>query len=315
MNRPTTSIVSDQIVIDLRTCCSKDEAAAKLLGWLRGPIYHKFIDVTTSDIQKENIKTQNPSISIPYRNPRGDLPFQPEPNPEALKIPPDPMPYRIQVDQLKHLHSLEGTLGGSLEAQLLELHEAALLEFYEATEEPDLESKANAVEYWKQQIRQAAAYLRDIDDELANDDESKLKLDKKASKKAGEPQILLNSLDRWAKKKYKLSIFDDVIAVDIQNSVEEEETFSGDGTLKKPYADNLFTTMAFLIEAFSKTAQVYHSENGPVVIAIARKLEALAKEALGGIDVLPGQRKGAIKLRILEAMKRKKYALGKNRDG
>lgn len=290
MNNPSNFLPSDQIIIDLRTTCSKDEAAAKLLGWLRGPIHPKYIQITTSEVQKKKNEEQNPA---------------------TLDGLHDSLPYRISEAQLKNLHSLDCTLAGSLNAQLLELHDAALLEFDDAMVEPDLEVKANAVEYWKNQIRRAAAYLRDIDDELANGDESELKVDKKASKKAEVPQILLSSLDRWAKKKYNFSIFDDVKSdiseIAILDDVHED--FSEDGTLKKVYADNLLFTLALFVEAFSKTATRYHKEDGPVVIAIAKKMEELAKEANGGSDVPTGQKHGAIKLRITEAMKRKKKIL------
>lgn len=282
-NKP---IDSDQIIIDFRTSCSKDEAAAKLLGWLRGPIYPKYIKFTSG---KKKDTQASGSISDQSSS--------------------DSLPDRIEENQLKSLYSLDCTLGGSLESQLMELYEVARLEFSDAMVEPDLENKANTVLYWERQICQAASYLRDIDDELETGEESVLKLDKKASKKAGSPQILLNSLDRWAKKKYKFSIFGDITDGEAPKIIEEGEVFSEDGSLKKVYADNLFTTMAFLIEAFSKTMPVYHSEHGPVVIAIARKIEALAKEACGGADSLPGQKQGAIKLRIGEAMRRKKKVL------
>ena len=308
MNKSLNSFDSDEIVIDLRTTCSKDEAAAKLLGWLRGPIYPKYIQVTTSEIQKRKNEEPKPTIAIPYKNPHGDRPFSPEPNPVALDSVHDPLPHRFDAAQLKNLHSLDCTLSGSLEAQLLELHGAALLEFDDAMVEPDLENKASAVEYWKKQIRLAAKYLRDIDDELSNDDGSILKIDKKASKEAGSPQLRLSSLDLWSRRKYGISIFEDDANVS-QQTIEDAEASSEDGSLKKVAANNLYVTLAFFVDAFSKTATAYHSESGPTVIAIAKKIEAVAKAANGKDGVPDGQRHGAIKLRIVEAMKRKKIIL------
>ena len=311
MNQSLHSFNSDEIVIDLRTTCSKDEATAKLLGWLRGPIYPKYIQVATSEIQKTKNEESKQAIAIPYKNPHGDRPFFPEPNPAALDSVHDPLSYRIDEAQLKNLHSLDCTLSGSLEAQLLELHGAALLDFSDAVVEPDLEIKANAVLYWEKQIRLAAKYLRDIDDELAIGDDSKLKVDKKASKNAGTPQLRLSSLDLWARKKYNIYIFEDDVDVPRKN-MQDDENLSDKGSLKKVSANNLYVTLAFFVDAFSKTATAYHSESGPTVIAIAKRIEAVAKAANGKDGVPDGQSHGAIKLRIVEAMKRKKRILSIN---
>lgn len=42
--------VADEIVVDLSTSCTKDVAVAKLLGWMRGPIRRRYIEVTADGI-------------------------------------------------------------------------------------------------------------------------------------------------------------------------------------------------------------------------------------------------------------------------
>ena len=49
----------DEIVTDLRTSCSKDEAVAKILGWMQGPIRHKYIKVTEHGIPVEQLPTMH----------------------------------------------------------------------------------------------------------------------------------------------------------------------------------------------------------------------------------------------------------------
>lgn len=311
MNKPLNSFDSDEIVIDLRTTCSKDEAAAKLLGWLRGPIYSKYIQITTSEIQKTKNEQQKPDIAIPYKNPHGDRPFSPEPNPAALDSLHDPLPYRINETQLKNLHSLDCTLSGSLEAQLLELHGAALLEFDDAMVEPDLENKASAVEYWKKQIRLAAKYLRDIDDELSNDD-AILKIDKKASKEAGSPQLRLSSLDLWARRKYSISIFQDDDSEVADDEAEEDST---EDELKSIAANNLYATLALLGEEYAMKNTGYLKKNGDInITALSQHIEQLGKDKTKtdknpSGDIIQGLRVGVISDRLREAFKRLKEKL------
>lgn len=253
MNQPVKTFDPDEIVIDLRTSCSKDEAAAKLLGWLRGPIYPKYIKVTSGaqeDTQASgSILDQSASNSLPYR---------------------------IEEHELKNLHSLDCTLGGSLQSQLMELHEAARLEFSNAMVEPDLEIKANAVLYWEKQIRQAAAYLRDIDDELANGDVSELRLDKKASKKAGSPRILLSSLNRWAKTKYKFSIFDD----DVNSNSQRDDDDPGltEEPLEKTKAKNIVITLALMTDFIAASHPIYRNGEDPNYISIAKDIVSVANK-------------------------------------
>jgi hypothetical protein len=165
--------------------------------------------------------------------------------------------------------------------------------------------------------RSAHRHLCDINYELAKSEQSILKLDLVATKTPGEPHIEIASLDAWWKDRGNGSIYSitpylaafgdkkvDLSAEQGESCVEVEA-----GNV---LTDNLYVSFAILVEAFSKTATAYHSENGPTVIAIAKRIETLAKEANGGKDYLPGQRHGAIKLKIVEAMKRKRAKLPRN---
>lgn len=51
----------DSIYIDPRTSCTKDEAIAKLLGWMRGDIRHKYIEMTLEGVPAESL-THMPSF-------------------------------------------------------------------------------------------------------------------------------------------------------------------------------------------------------------------------------------------------------------
>ena len=45
----------DDIVIDLRASCTKDEAIAKLLGWLKGPLHPKYIRVSERGLDESHL--------------------------------------------------------------------------------------------------------------------------------------------------------------------------------------------------------------------------------------------------------------------
>jgi hypothetical protein len=258
----------DEILIDIRTSCTKDEAAAKMLGWMRGSIRRKFVRVTEQG---------------------------------------------ISADQLPSLHSFEG----SLQEHLQELHEAARLEFVRAVEKgaatTAIQAKEERVSECRNLISKAASYLMSIDEELAKDDLSDLKIDRSATTKTGVVHVTLRSLDQWAIKNYGISVIAPMHSLDgefaIDRSDERQEHMSeASGGLGSTSAKHLYTTLAFLVEAFSKTAPKYHkSEGSPNVSAIADYMEKAAEVANKG--PMAGQGKEAIKKRIAAAMKAKKEGL------
>ena len=268
---------ADEISIDFSTSCTRDEAVAKLLGWMRGPIRRKYINVTEDGISE---------------------------------------------DQLPYLHRMDEPI----KEQLLELREVAQQRLYEAFDTDDKLSTAESrkvlinavdeVERHSQRIYQAAQYFRDIDDELANGEESKLRVDETRTKTLSDPYIALSSLDAWAQEKYRISILaQEDVSPTIDGVIDQlkqpEDNSRQNGGLGKIKADNLYVTLALFVEAISETGTKYHNPSGPVVINIAEKIATFGKTKFGKGTYIPGQSKEAIKLSIVEAMKRMK----KTKDG
>jgi len=252
----------DEILVDLRTSCTKEEAVAKMLGWLQGHIRQKYVRVSE---------------------------------------------HGVSADQLPSLHSLDG----SLQEQLLELQEAARLEFVKAAEtgaaHEVIQAKDEAVIEYGNLINRAASYLLDIDDELTKGDLSDLRIDHSATENSGVVHISLRSLDRWATKHYGISVIaptqklSDQIANDRPDE-RQDKVSEVNGGLGATSTKHLYTTFAFLIEAFSKTATKYHKGDGsPNVMAIAEFLERVAKTS-DKAPPMDGQGREAIKKRIAKAM-------------
>lgn len=275
---PIMITAADEIFIDFSTSCTRDVAVAKMLGWMRGPIRRRLVNMTSDGISE---------------------------------------------DQLPYLHSLEDPI----KDQLLELRDAAQQRLYKAFEADNelssdesrqlLSDAVDDVDRHTQKIYLAAKYFRAIDDELAKDDESELRVDKVATIALNDPFIALSSLDAWAKNTYQISIFlDGDAAPTVGNVIDQlkqrKDDFPQEGGLGKVKADNLYTSFAFLVEAFSQSATGYHDDNGPIVMAISLKIEELAKKAYGDIEFLPNQGHEAIRKNIGEAMRRKKHALKDN---
>jgi hypothetical protein len=211
------------------------------------------------------------------------------------------------ADQLSSMQSL----GGSLQDQLLELREAARLEFVKAAELGAafevIQGKEKAVIECDAMINRAASYLLDIDDEIAKGDASELRIDHSATKNSGVVHITLRSLDRWATKNYGISVtgplqkFGGQLANDRPDE-RQDEVSEANGGLGATSTRHLHTTFAFLVEAFSKTATKYHKGDGsPNVMAIAEFLEGAAKESAKA-PPMDGQGREAIKKRIAKAM-------------
>lgn len=79
--------------------------------------------------------------------------------------------------------------------------------------------------------------------------------------------------------------------------------------LSKTKSDNLYTTFAFLLEAFLENAPPkYKRKNEPNISAIAKKIEELATIANNN-ESLKSQRIESIKERIEEALRVKKQQL------
>ena len=46
---------SEQFTLKFKSSCSKDDAVAKLLGWLKGPIHHEVIEITEHGVSLEQL--------------------------------------------------------------------------------------------------------------------------------------------------------------------------------------------------------------------------------------------------------------------
>jgi hypothetical protein len=173
----------------------------------------------------------------------------------------------------------------------------------------DLRDKEEAVIRCDDLLRKAAAYLRDIEDEISKGDSSELKIDRRATEKTAETHLTLNSVDRWAKAKYGISIIDhpSTLSLDqntaaINNNLAEPAR-DIKGGLSKTKADNLYTTFALLLEAFCLKFPTYTS-NGD--INVSATADHLSKQSEIAGKPIQGQSSESIKGHIEEALKVKK---------
>lgn len=259
----------DESIYDFSASCTVDVAVAKMLGWM-----HQ---------HKRRARTQVTE-------------------------------YGISADQLAGLPTL-----GSLDDQLRELVGAAKRRLNEAADKDmppeELNRLSGEVLDNEEKLKTAMKYRRSIVDEVAKGEKSELNIDKGATESAGETYITLDSVERWARKIHGVSIDgaqekSTVSAATADTSGDEQED---DGNPKDPLsrtrADHLFTTFAFLVEAFGATAVAKYGDRGDLnVKAIAERLEALANEANKN-EPLKGQSAEAIKGRIEEAMRIKRGKL------
>jgi hypothetical protein len=174
------------------------------------------------------------------------------------------------------------------------------------TEEVVAEKLAAIKEFDIDYVNKARTYLCHINDELTKGARSELRL----TSTNGGSRITLKSLDEWASKEYKISIFKNlesntVSAMPPKNSQHEAE-FDGKGRMSQKAVDSLYTTFAFLLEAFlssKENALSYGAMDKPKVSSIAELLCELA--AAVDESEINGQSKESIKTRIEEAMNRK----------
>ena len=191
---------------------------------------------------------------------------------------------------------------------------AKLAEAFEAGDDWELTEKLNdEVDYWDEQIILAAFYFRDIDDELAKKDDSALRIDKAATENSGEEHISLNSLDLWAKNKYRISILDLPRAYqthsNLAESLDTNSETGEDETLSTTKAVHIFTTLAIAVEELAKLKRnLAKPDERPNVSALARYLSMRATEANNGND-FEGQSKHVLEKRITEALRIKNNKL------
>lgn len=260
----------DEVTVNLRTSCTRDEAVIKMFGWMQGPI-HK-IDRATND----------------------------------------PLGQMLQLGEFK----------GSLSEALQKRREAARQALIDAADAGadglEVLDKEYAVKQIDLLIVDAMNRLYDIDAEIAKGQESALVKDLNATDKYGEDHLTLRSLDAWTRSVYAISILgQDYESPPTNECVEAGAVISDadesdlDGVLSKPIADNLYTTLAYLVENLCATVgPSLRSGDDPNVSQVAARISNLTNDKLG--DPLPGQsvesiRKHLAKARIVKAEKLAKH--------
>lgn len=240
---------------------------------------------------------------------------------------------RISKEALPHLELFPGTIWELLTEQ----HENSKLAYSDAwkkkASEEDLYKLEMNIENWLVVISKAKQYHRDIDDEIAKNVDSELRIILSSTNNSNETYISLNSLDKWAMKKYGISVLDyqksnflktgidtppaaDVPKKDLAAQVADVDIDESDvkGALSKTVANNLYITFALLIEDLTKGAGgMYRHPDGRLNVAnVATYLLNLAEEAAkgtGGKTTLPGQGVRTIKTHIDKAIAVKRDAL------
>lgn len=231
----------DELLVDLRTSCTKVEAITKLLGMAA----RKPVRVTQG---------------------RGGNPYEAE-------------------DE-----ELEGEEVTILDA-LADARDSALCDLDDAREEKDQlkidECKRRVVKY-DELMRRAHRYACDLDDELAKESGSKLRVDQQVTKATGQLHIYLTSLDEWSQGKYGVTLLDALKSrsLDKETTNDLEDARSENGGLSRKSATSLYISFAVLMECFvEKCGGEFGSPEKPIVETLAQYLSEKAKP--------PGKRKPA----------------------
>jgi len=209
----------DEVLIDTRSSCTKEQAVIKLLGWMRGPALKRVIRLVDG------------------------------------VIPDSELPHYCFADE-------------SLDEFLAERRERASNAFRNAVasglySHADLVALEDEVGKCDGLIEKAAIYHRDITDDLADTAAGTLRVDADETARQGTPHITLNSLDRWARKKYGISIFDKSTSHDAKDdlnntpNIEPDPDEGGDvsgsksrGGLGSVKSRNLIKVLNLFVSAF-----------------------------------------------------------------
>jgi len=267
-----------------KTSCTSEEIAAKLLGWMLGPL--RLDDI---NIDKEQISEK-------------ELPFLASLNKSIS--------YHLEELRERALQELINVWLPFSESNK-DSEDYALLK-------KNLDAKMAEVERIDNLFKSADSYLLDIDEEIDKGELSALKIDKDATGKSGVTHVKLRSADRWTQEKYGVSILnrspsEPATEESLKQSMEQSvHGAKSNLSLSETKANNLYTTLAILVTAYASSATAYKkSEGEPNVSSIASRLEKLAKE-LNNKEALENQSSESIKTRIEEAMRIMKSKLRKN---
>lgn len=151
-----------KIFLKFVTSCTKDEAVARMLGWMQGPVYYTELEMTEDN--------------------------------------------NVPMEYLSYLSSLPN----SLEEQLTYLVGEAKEDLDDAKSSgagPNIiKQKKATLDQCFEWIDKAERYMAAIDDELSRDESSMLRFDQKATSEYGKPRITIESLDKWSRERYHISI-------------------------------------------------------------------------------------------------------------
>lgn len=163
----------DETIIVNNLSCTKDEAVAKMLGWMRSPVRLKYIKVASTGIQPdqlEHLHSIEGSI-LDFLNEQRQFAR------DSLQAIADEAAATEDEDRKNSIY------------ELINQHDAAIMT-------------------WQALTVKASTYLNAIDTELAKGKLSTLKIDDTAGEN-DEPLIMLDSLDKWAQANFDIAIRED----------------------------------------------------------------------------------------------------------
>ncbi len=244
---------TENVILDLRTSCTKDEAAAKLIGWMKGHVRHEY----PSHLDDDEITVDN----FVYTH---------------------SLVYGLQ-EQLTILLNAEWNRYYDAIACVDETKEMCDDNFAAIAECDDLVRRVATY---------LCDIDEELDKEFEQSGSSALKIDRRTTESSGEIHITLRSLDQWAQKKYGISILDSVTSVTAASVMEIanaavvgrkslDDEADSKGRLSRAVADRIYTTFAITLEAYVATlSEEYLKSDGSMHQSfIAEHLQKLAGEA------------------------------------
>ena len=278
------NILEEQIVAP-RSTCTKDEAVARLLGWMKGPAYPKNIPFGPFGVPTDqyvnlqflegNIQNQ---LSIYRETARQEWlaanATGVDDSGESVRVLLDC--YDLAAKAEKYLIEISDEIAKG-DASVLRIDRDA------TSGAQDVHYTLKSVEEWATKalglsVIQANIFTVLHEVEIPEVDDVPI---------LGTNQVM----------RHKGTKVDDEVEED-----ETQETGKGLGEIK---ANNLYIAFALLVEAYAKDVSGYATNGGrDIEDAIAKHLAALGKTANKGYP-MPGLRHGAIAKNISEGMKRK----------
>jgi hypothetical protein len=254
----------DEVLLDLRPSCTRDEAVAKLLGWMQGPIRKRVIELSEDGISADQLPTL---YSL-----NGSLEQQLLDLREAARA-------ALLAEAEKYLQDADDAAMGRREAAV-----------------KDCDDLIRRAAMYSQDI--ASELARDAASNLAIDTAETVRagepcitlvsLDRWARKKYGIAVLPQEEATRST----------DLVAAHTLDKEDDQLSTHG---LSKLKAHNLYVTLACLVEAFAdaKGGKYKKGDKGNVS-TIAEHLESVAGKLAGGRQV-QGQGKEAIRKRLAAA--------------